>query len=724
MAKYERGTARSTASINDELEKIQNSLADKFDRKPSSGEPNQLETNLDMNGNRIYNLPDPQSSKDAVSKDYVDNLALEGLPVNLGTDKVFESIANAKADATLAIGDTVRTLGYYIPNDGGGAEYVVVAGATGINDVGSYHDCTNGLQLELIHRDSINIKQFGCKGDGVFDNQFRLLAALDYAEGGKVRVLVPEGVFLTKQVDVPTGTILEGIGSGSVLKFINDPSDPANHVRVMLRVFGDQSDPSLPSNNSLNVTIKDLKLVGTVDVDAFSEFRHLVMCQGVTNFKLLDCVLEGFQGDGLVVRSGNTSAQAENYDVTVEGCTFDGVNKDNRNAISITDCTGMTIRGNSFRRCTRPDQPGAIDIEPNTPDTFVKLSGIVIRDNYFTDIGGNIGAISVLFTTDSSDFDQHPQNINIESNTIDGCVVGLSFRHVQADSNRVTGDRRINMVVKDNHVENASERGMWIYGMNGVSIEGNTFSDCQNANRIGWSDSFRGCSNIDFRKNKMIRCGSVDGYSLIIYQSNNLNIEDNLFLDSGITAGTFGVAINFSTGVSTDLRILGNVIQDSIGVTTAAISNDVGASGVLVEDLTSNRFGNFSVQGVDFGNRNFVTLTSGMNLSDGSSGKTFFMDNAAGITATLPEPANGLEYTFIVKTAPTGASYRIQTTSAAGVIYGTINETVDADAGTVQGASAKSFVSGSALVGDWMNFKSDGTNWYINASTQANFGIS
>lgn len=190
MAKYERGTARSTASINDELEKIQNSLADKFDRKPSSGEPNQLETNLDMNGNRIYNLPEPLSSKDAVPKDYVDNIALNGLPVNIGTDKVFESVTNAILDSTLTVGDTVRTLGYYLPSDDGGAQYVVVTGGTGDSTGGLFIDTDNGLQLKLLNQSIKNTSKLGVIGDynpltdtGT-DNTVRMQAIFDSLQDG------------------------------------------------------------------------------------------------------------------------------------------------------------------------------------------------------------------------------------------------------------------------------------------------------------------------------------------------------------------------------------------------------------------------------------------------------------------------------------------------------------------------------------------------------------
>ncbi|MFA5424889.1 MAG: hypothetical protein WC374_13630, partial [Phycisphaerae bacterium] len=43
------------------------------------------------------------------------------------------------------------------------------------------------------------------------------------------------------------------------------------------------------------------------------------------------------------------------------------------------------------------------------------------------------------------------------------------------------------------------------------------------------------------------------------------------------------------------------------------------------------------------------------------SGKTFFLDAVAGFQSTLPAPAAGLKFTFIVKTAPTSNGYTIVT---------------------------------------------------------------
>lgn len=93
-------------------------------------------------------------------------------------DNVFDTVALAKA-ANLKVGDRVETLGYTSANDGGGAKYRVVAAATGTDDGGSYHDMSNGLQLELIGASVINVLQWGVTNDGI-DSTTRFNAIVSY----------------------------------------------------------------------------------------------------------------------------------------------------------------------------------------------------------------------------------------------------------------------------------------------------------------------------------------------------------------------------------------------------------------------------------------------------------------------------------------------------------------------------------------------------------------
>ena len=121
------------------------------------------------------------------------------------------------------------------------------------------------------------------------------------------------------------------------------------------------------------------------------------------------------------------------------------------------------------------------------------------------------------------------------------------------------------------------------------------------------------------------------------------------------------------------------------------------------------------------GSTEVVTATNVITAVE--SGKTFFLDAAAGFESTLPTAAAGLYFRFIVKTAPTSNGYTI-TGSPADKIFGTVACSGAAD--TVNGVTADAtdnviLVHNQAKVGDLVEFYSDGTNWYVtgNVNTYA-----
>lgn len=108
-----------------------------------------------------------------------------------------------------------------------------------------------------------------------------------------------------------------------------------------------------------------------------------------------------------------------------------------------------------------------------------------------------------------------------------------------------------------------------------------------------------------------------------------------------------------------------------------------------------------------------VTATNVITAEE--SGKTFFLDALAGFESTLPTAAAGLRFRFIVKTAPTSNGYTI-TGSPADKIFGTVACSGAED--TVNGVTGNAtdnviLVHNVALVGDLLDFFSDGTNWYV-----------
>lgn len=103
-------------------------------------------------------------------------------------------------------------------------------------------------------------------------------------------------------------------------------------------------------------------------------------------------------------------------------------------------------------------------------------------------------------------------------------------------------------------------------------------------------------------------------------------------------------------------------------------------------------------------------------IAASETGTTFFLNHATEFVSTLPAPAAGLRFTFVVTGAPSGASYTITTNSSANVIKGQVY-TVDVNSGTdpdfeVSGGDTISFVDAKAVAGDRVDVICDGTNWF------------
>ena len=91
MSNYTRNTLTGDlAPINAELEKVQNAIADKLDRVPSVSQANQLNNILDVNSNRIINLPAPASPNDAARLvDVAVSTGTSVLPVQTGQNSKY-----------------------------------------------------------------------------------------------------------------------------------------------------------------------------------------------------------------------------------------------------------------------------------------------------------------------------------------------------------------------------------------------------------------------------------------------------------------------------------------------------------------------------------------------------------------------------------------------------------------------------------------------------------
>ena len=112
-----------------------------------------------------------------------------------------------------------------------------------------------------------------------------------------------------------------------------------------------------------------------------------------------------------------------------------------------------------------------------------------------------------------------------------------------------------------------------------------------------------------------------------------------------------------------------------------------------------------------------VTATNVIAATE--TGTTFFLNSATEFVSTLPAPAAGLKFSFVVTAAPSGASYTIVTNSSANIIKGQaytvdVNSATDTDFET-SGGDTISFVDAKAVAGDRVDLICDGTNWFAYA---------
>lgn len=112
-------------------------------------------------------------------------------------------------------------------------------------------------------------------------------------------------------------------------------------------------------------------------------------------------------------------------------------------------------------------------------------------------------------------------------------------------------------------------------------------------------------------------------------------------------------------------------------------------------------------------------------ISPDESGTTFYLTLAGGFQVDLPPVELGLKYKFVVAVDP-GTAYVIVTDSGDDIMIGGINElevTTGNDGPYDINADTLNFVAAIAVVGDFVVFESDGTNWYFYGQTNADGGV-
>lgn len=117
--------------------------------------------------------------------------------------------------------------------------------------------------------------------------------------------------------------------------------------------------------------------------------------------------------------------------------------------------------------------------------------------------------------------------------------------------------------------------------------------------------------------------------------------------------------------------------------------------------------------------------TATFTLTKDHSMTELYLNRAGGIAFTLPAPAVGIKYRFIVGTSPT-SDCTISTSGGSDIIVLEVNE-LEVDTGDDgpydTDADVVTFKANVAVLGDFLDMHCDGTKWYARGSTNADGGI-
>lgn len=293
----------------------------------------------------------------------------------------------------------------------------------------------------------VDVREFGAVGDGQTDDTKAIQTAIDTA----AFVRIPAGVYRVGRLMLRGNLTLMGDGAASVLQ-----GRPGTTLLQALSAS--------PGAFIDNIELQGLRLSGAVTQAGFSEHVHLLSAAGVRNLLIEGVQFVGFQGDGLYL-GANIDNTRHNEDVRVVNCTFDGVDRNNRNCISVIDGDNVQVRGCVFRRSSRRDMPGFIDVEPNDAANVVR--NIHILGNHFEDTHGAVAAIGIVILKPR--LKVAPETFVISHNTFDTNLRMLAVR-VSADHTN-----RLDLVVTGNAGRVAS-LGDFYPVLRGASFSGNTLS--------------------------------------------------------------------------------------------------------------------------------------------------------------------------------------------------------------------------------------------------------
>jgi hypothetical protein len=220
------------------------------------------------------------------------------------------------------------------------------------------------------------------------------------------------------------------------------------------------------------------------------------------------------------------------------------------------------------------------------------ISNCTVKNNTFTNIGGNAGVIGMLFK--DIDYDTFPSTFLIQSNSIADCTNtdGTLFYLYRRDNSSLgPTDGQSNVTWSYNTITNVT-KSLLINNSNGILVENCSFSNVLGTGYIPYRDNdtfkYSLSRNINIISCSFENCGKTEGNGLLISNVNNLLISQSQFIDCGTGTAGYSNAINFTSGSSSYIKIKTTTFSRPTNKTLVAIQKTNHVFSAATNEFTNN----------------------------------------------------------------------------------------------------------------------------------------
>ena len=297
------------------------------------------------------------------------------------------------------VGDKYKTLGYYEANDGGAGRYDIIEMNSNIKiDNGLYIKLNNGLIAQLlVKNNTVNVKQFGAKGDTKNDDTKYLNTALN---SGIATIELPKGEYKITDIINMSTQFTNVIGNDSTIFTDNDynPQKTSEFLFIM---------------NTDNCSISNLK----IEARETNNIENLYKAQvyvGATNIQITNCSFKIPETTSNERSYSNIDLYTGWHNVLIENCDLYLANDAKEGGcIWIRDlfnrgASDLTFKNN---RCYKKSHDEILAIFMGT------IENVNILKNTFV-MADSTDPSTMAFTLGSSS-SKKLENVKFEENTID-----------------------------------------------------------------------------------------------------------------------------------------------------------------------------------------------------------------------------------------------------------------------------------------------------------------